>query len=326
LFPSGRTTVTFIGTAVIDQISTVDDLPGPNETVVVTSACQAFGGRGAGPAATYGALGGKAVLVTTVGTDFISSGFEHFLLASGVNMEAIAREASDVCFSTNTYISARTREAFAFFEPRVLETVVHENTEKAIRTAEAMYVAGFYSHDTLRLAAEVGESGTPLATGLCGGIVPYVSDDLLNALVRSSCIVAFNEEEWTLIRRRLDLRKLPDLFELSPNLECIYHTRGSNPGVGCLREGTRFEITVRRVEQTKSTIGAGDTFMAGVLYGRTLGLDFAKSARVGSLLASLNVENSLGATFTPVQSAELKITLDSLLRADETTWSETGFG
>jgi sugar/nucleoside kinase (ribokinase family) len=81
-----------------------------------------------------------------------------------------------------------------------------------------------------------------------------------------------------------------------------------------LRDGIEFEIPIRKVAECVSTVGAGDTFMAGFLYGRMLGLDYVDSARTGSLLASMKVETSLGSTFPIKEKAALADRLSRLLR------------
>jgi sugar/nucleoside kinase (ribokinase family) len=315
MFPLGPATVTFIGTAVIDRVLEVEQLPGPNGTAVVTSERREFGGRGAGPAATYSALGGRAVLVSTVGSDFVSSGFEEFLQRSGVDIVPVRRESADVCCSTNTYIDSSSRDTLTFFEPRALGEEVPEAAMSVALSSDALYVAGYYSHDGLAFAAQAGRSGAPMALGLCNGIAPYVSDRLLRSLIGAASVIVFNDDEWEIIGGRLGIADESELLGMSDLLECIYHTRGARAGSGWLRGGGEFEIPVRAVEECKSTLGAGDTFMAGVLYGRLLGLDFVDSARVGSLLASLKVESSVGATFALDAVNALSQRLDSLLRA-----------
>jgi sugar/nucleoside kinase (ribokinase family) len=305
-----------MGTAVIDHLLEVAQLPDRNGTAVVTSEAVMFGGRGAGPAATYGALGGRPVLLSAVGKDFTSSGFEEFLQVSGVDLRFVAREYGDNCYSTNTYIEAASRDAFTFFQPRELGHTVSPDDITAVSSAEMLYIAGYNSHDALfRVSQAAISGGVPVALGLCNGIVPYVSDSLLRALIGSASLIAFNDDEWEIARERMQLLSETGLFELAPSLECIYHTRGPSVGRAYLRDGSEFQIPVRPVEKCVSTIGAGDTFMAGVLYGRFLGLDYVASATAGSLLASFNVETTLGATFLPTETSRLADRLIESLRA-----------
>lgn len=315
MFPTGPITVLFMGTTVIDRILEIEEFPAPNGMSVVTSCAEEFGGRAAAPAATYAALGGNARLLSVAGSDFASSGFEDFLVTSGVDVELVAREVSDECYMTNIYIEARNRETITYFEPRALGQSIPPESTDAISKADAMYIAGYHSHEGLQCAAEVTFAAkVPLAVGLCNGIVPYASRDLLRALIRSAHVLAFNDTEWHLLMQRLGIAREQEFFGMSPSLECIYHTRGAVRGSGFLRTGSEFEIPIRKVKQCVSTIGAGDTFMAGVLYGRSLGFDYIESARVGSLLASLKVETTMGSTFAYDKAAQLNEKLAVLLR------------
>jgi sugar/nucleoside kinase (ribokinase family) len=315
MFPTGPVTVIFMGTTVIDRILEIEEFPGPNGTAVVTSWAREFGGRAAAPAATYAALGGRARLLSAVGSDFTSSGFEDFLVASGVDIDLVAREVTDECYITNTYIEALSRETFTCFEPRALGHSISEVQIDTLSHADALYIAGYYSHDGLSSAAQaVFDSKVPLALGLCNGIVPYASRDLLRALIRCAHVISFNDAEWHIIMNRLAIASETELFDMAESLECIYHTRGASSGSGFLRIGVEFEIPVRRVKECVSTVGAGDTFMAGFLYGRRLGLDYVDSARTGSLLASIKVESSLGSTFALSDAALLEEKLTAVLR------------
>jgi len=315
MFPTGPVTVIFMGTTVIDRILEIEDFPVPNGTSVATSITNEFGGRAAAPAATYAALGGKARLLSVAGNNFSSSGFEDFLVDSGVDIDLVVREASDECYMTNTYIEARDRDTFTCFEPRALGQSVSEEGIDALSKADALYIAGYYSHEGLSRAAEASFAAqVPLALGLCNGIVPYASRDLLRALIRSAHVTSFNDTEWHLLMQRLAIGREPELFGMSDTLECIYHTRGADKGSGFLRTGAQFEIPIRKVQECVSTVGAGDTFMAGFLYGRMLGMDYVDAAHTGSLLASVKVESSLGSTFAHSQSVELRGKLIGLLQ------------
>ena len=313
MFPLGTAKVLFIGTAVIDRMMEVNSLPGPNGTTVICTEQKTFGGRGAGPAATYGSLGGQASLLAAVGSDFVTSGFEQFLRDSFVDLSLISRSTSDGCYSTNTYVDIHSRATMCFFEPRQLNEKISSETLSALSAAEALYVAGYYSHEGLACAANAGRSGMPMALSLCNGIVPFVSDELLTALVAAATIIAFNDEEWMIIKNRLNIADEGALFDMAEALECVYHTRGTEIGAGRLRSGSRFSIPVRTVKQCQSALGAGDSFMAGVLYGRLLRLDYVDAAIIGSLLASLKVENSIGATFPSGNVVNLREELTNLI-------------
>ena len=315
MFPLGPVTVTFMGTTVLDRILEIEEFPQPNDTSVVTSCTTEFGGRAAAPASTFAALGGRARLLSVVGNDFTSSGFEDYLIASGVNISLVIRETGDECYMTNTYIEARSRETFTYFEPRALGQSVSPEKVEALASAEALYIAGYYSHEGLSLAAEASLAAkVPVALGLCNGIVPYASRDLLRALIRSAHVASFNNSEWKTLIQKLGISHESQLFEIGEHLDCIYHTRGALTGSGFLRNGLEFEIPVREVEDCVSTVGAGDTFMAGFLYGRMLGMNYIDSARTGSLLASMKVETSLGSTFPIKEKAKLAEKLSLLLR------------
>ena len=67
------------------------------------------------------------------------------------------------------------------------------------------------------------------------------------------------------------------------------------------------------VETLSRELGIGLP-VAGVLYGRFLGLDYIASANAGALLASFNIETALGATFPPEETSGLADRLIESLR------------
>jgi len=316
LFSPGTPKVAFLGTAVIDRFFEVPHLPKPGDAAVISSSHLAYGGRGAGSAATFALLGGHAVLLSSVGEDFNSSGFEEFLIECGVDTTLVARETHDVCYSTNTYVESPTGEAYTFLEPRSLGKGSVPTTHlDAIRSADFLYVAGYYAHETIETCLDAAvSSGVATVVGLCNGLLPYVSDRLLKQLIESATVVSFNDLEWRLLRDRIGLGVADGLFELSSSLACIYHTRGSTRGIGYLRDAESFEIPVRPVSECRSTVGAGDTFLAAAIWARLVGCDYVMSARVGSTLASIKVETELGATIRLTQVPFMREELLPLLR------------
>lgn len=288
----------FLGTAVIDNMFEVQNLPVRGNAAVVASSYRAFGGRAAGAASTFGMLGGKAVLFSAVGNDFVESGFEQFLTHVGVDLAATTRSGDAPCYSTNTYVEIGTGEAYTFLHPTDLEETISEAQLDTLGTVDFLYVAGFYPHRPIERCLQFAAShGLRTAVNFCNGLVPYASDALLTALLQTTSIAFFNDDEWLALQSRIGLTSASDLFRYAPSLVCAFRTRGATAGQGHDRGGREWEIPVRPIEKLSSTVGAGDTFAASTLFGIASGLDFVTASHLGSLLATLKVEKSSGATF-----------------------------
>jgi sugar/nucleoside kinase (ribokinase family) len=66
-------------------------------------------------------------------------------------------------------------------------------------------------------------------------------------------------------------------------------TNGARGVLALTADGRRIEVPVEPVDAVVDTNGAGDAFMAGVVYGEILGLSIERSLRVGARVAALCV-------------------------------------
>jgi sugar/nucleoside kinase (ribokinase family) len=68
-------------------------------------------------------------------------------------------------------------------------------------------------------------------------------------------------------------------------------TRGARGAVALTGDGHWLEVPAEPVEAVVDTNGAGDAFLAGVVYGELLGLPIERSLRIGARVAALAVQS-----------------------------------
>ena len=97
-------------------------------------------------------------------------------------------------------------------------------------------------------------------------------------------IYVVNDYEWSLSLERSEW----DEDAIAERVGAIVVTRGAE-GSRVRRGDERVDVKAVQAESVVDPTGCGDAFRAGLLYGRSCGLDLVDACRVGSLLGSLKV-------------------------------------
>lgn len=84
-------TISVVGHAAIDLLFDVEHISCHNESYPIIDYREYFGGGAANIAVGIATLGGKGQLISAVGEDFGSSGYEEYLRSLGVDLSLISR-------------------------------------------------------------------------------------------------------------------------------------------------------------------------------------------------------------------------------------------
>jgi sugar/nucleoside kinase (ribokinase family) len=305
--------IAVLGTVVLDRIYGVSALPQPDDEGMVLSERLSYGGRGVVASMTMALLGFSPALLTSVGSDFASSGFEGFLRRSGVDIALLHRDDGDRCYATHIYGDAAGNN-YTFFHPRKLSLPFSFDHAEAIRASEYLYVAinEAVEFDT-RCIATAAASDVRIIGNMCNAILSSYGDDFVTRLVDSAEVLSCNAVEWESLRARLHLSHPRDLFASSRALRCVYVTDGGRPGHGHL-PGSSFEIRIRQPVRIGTTAGAGDTFLASVTCGLANDLDYDEAAQLASELASIKTEGG-EPTLQPAELERNRAEVDRIVRS-----------
>lgn len=128
-------------------------------------------------------------------------------------------------------------------------------------------------------------------------------DDRLIKILREAHIIFTNEVEARAIEKKFGMEKITELFETG-SAKIIVTTLGSRGSLlyhrkedGALRED--FVEATRVLKEDIDTIGAGDGFVAGFLYGYLRGEEIMTCARYGSTVSSFVIEKEGSTTNLP---------------------------
>lgn len=140
---------------------------------------------------------------------------------------------------------------------------------------------------------------------------PFIDQERIIALLDGTEIVKVNEEEYALLRQWLELDATPEhgfrqLHERFGTQHLIL-TLGSKGALWITTADTIRSKTFKI--KVKDTVGAGDSFLAGMLYGIYKGLDkqeaIDRAAALGALVASKEGANPI------ISAAELNAFIDA---------------
>jgi len=266
--------ISVVGHTALDYIVNVEKIAGKNESSPVIDYEEYPGGGAANIAVAIARLGGKSQLISPVGMDFESSGYEKLLTEARVDLSRLYRlkdqKISKAFIFTDreghqaTYFYWGASSKFKDLEPEPVD-FVHLATADSIYNSKIAQIAGFVSFDP----------GQDLVT--------YSKENLELILAHADILFANRHE----IRRVLEITG-KSFSELKAAIDIIVVTYDA--------EGSRVYtdeeeliipvIPVRAVDPT----GAGDAYRAGFLLAFTRGYSLSTCGKIGSTVASFVVE------------------------------------
>jgi sugar/nucleoside kinase (ribokinase family) len=258
-------------------------------------AIETSGGSAGNTAAGLAGLGGRAAYFGKVAKDQLGDVYRHDIRAQGVAFDTaplgdFPPTARSMIFVTpdgersmNTYLGASTE-----LGPEDVE-------EDKAKAAKVTYFEGYLwdpprAKEAIRLCAAMAHEGgrevsMTLSDPFC---VDRFRDEFLD-LMRSGTvdIVFANEHEVKSLYQTSSLDAALGAFRNDCKLGIV--TRGGDGSV-VVQGSTTVDVEPMTVREVVDTTGAGDLYAAGFLYGYTHGLDLGHCGRLGSLAASLVIQ------------------------------------
>jgi ribokinase len=267
-------TISIVGHTALDYIVDVEKIVGKNESSPVIDYEEYPGGGAANTAAAIAKLGGKSQLISPVGTDFASSGYEKILTDLHVDLSRLYRLENqkiskafiftDMEGNQTTYFYWGASSKFKELEPEPVD-FVHIATADCVYNAKIAQVANFVSFDP----------GQDLVT--------YSKENLETILSHTDILFANRHE----IQRVMEMTE-KDFSELKSLIDIIVVTYDSK-GSRIYTDEEEFSIPVVSVKVVDPT-GAGDAYRAGFLLALTRGYSLSTCGEIGSTVASFAVQ------------------------------------
>jgi len=261
--PVSSPSVLFIGRATLDVVYSLDRFPSQDTKVFAHAMHAAPGGPATNAAITHALLGGRAQLMTAIGSGPWASPVRSELERLGIGLIDLATGTSYQAPLTTILVN-KAEATRTIVNPPASDVALMrpEVWEPTWGTPPALVLTdGFHLPETLPLLRALKTAGVPIC--LDGGSWKSGTDELANLLSVAIC-----SERFALPRSPLDAEAAIAWFR-DRGVPHIAITRGSRPILVCDRDH-RFEINIAPVDAVDTT-GAGD-----VLHGAFC-FEFAKT-------------------------------------------------
>ena len=253
-----------------------------------------FGGTAANIAYNLALLGGEPAVLATVGRD----GDEYVERLRGFGVDVGALRRLDEHWTAQCFITTDLADnQIIAFHPGAM-TEAH-----AVRVPEALpgaygIVAPNGKQAMIEHARQFAEAGVPWIFDPGQGL-PMFDGDELRALIGQATAVAVNDYESAMLTQRTGW----DEARIAEQVEALIVTRGAEGSV-VWQNGRQHAVAAAAITAAADPTGCGDAYRGGLLYGLSRGLDWVASARIGSVLGAIKIEQP-GAQNHRVEASEV---------------------
>lgn len=150
----------------------------------------------------------------------------------------------------------------------------------------------------------IRESGTPLVLSMRKD-PNALPQEKLGQLLDLSTVIFANETETAYLQEAFGLKSICDLFE-NGRLQILVETLGAEGSRVYYKSGARIEVTQAGVVRPQcaepETVGAGDGYVCGFMYGLVHGHDVHTCALLGATVSSFVLEKEGSITNLPTEA------------------------
>ncbi|MFN2495343.1 MAG: PfkB family carbohydrate kinase [Pseudonocardiaceae bacterium] len=272
----------FVGLTTLDLVQRVERAPGANDKVRASRADLASGGPAANAAVTFGALGGRAVLVSALGPGPVARLVADDLGRHGVSVtDCWPSGGHDLSISATTVLEGTGERSVVSYNSAGVEAVVPPELGALVADADVVLIDGH--HPELGLAAAHRAQQAGIAVVLDCGSEKVVFTDLIPLAAAAVC-----SAEFTVAGAAGFDEVSAALLDAGTGLVAM--TDGGQP----VRWRTRHTAGTVEVPPTtaRDTLGAGDVLHGAFARAWAAGVrDPERSLRFATAVATVRVEH-----------------------------------
>ena len=243
-----------------------------------------FGGCSGNIAYNLQMIGGKPLIMATVGDDYqpYASRLRDLQLAQNH-----VRQVNGA-FTAQAFITTDLADnQITAFHPGAMN-FSHQNHVADAKDVNLGIVAPDGRDGMVQHAREFHEAGIPFVFDPGQGLPMFTGEELLD-FVHKADYVAVNDYEGQLLCERTGR----SLEALAKSVKGLIVTRGAEGSV-IYADGQQVEVPSVKPETLVDPTGCGDAYRAGLLYGITHGMDWRSAGQLGSLLGALKISQRGG--------------------------------
>ncbi|PZS39318.1 MAG: kinase [Pseudonocardiales bacterium] len=280
----------FVGLATLDVVQRVGQWPGVNEKVVAQRSDIAAGGPAAVAAVTFGALGGRSVLLSALGPGPVARLAAAELDRAGVHVVDAWAAGPDLSISAITVLDDTGQRSVVSRNAEDLTAVVPDDLPALVGDTDIVLIDGHHPELAVAAARVAAAVGIPVVLD-CGSPKPVYAElvPLADAVVCSAGFVT-DPDRSDPDRSDPDRSDAAAAALLADGARLVAMTAGAAP----VRWWTRQDsgaLMVPRVA-VRDTLGAGDVLHGAVAFARARGVtDPQRSLSFGIAVASLRVQH-----------------------------------
>ncbi|MHA1368911.1 MAG: carbohydrate kinase family protein [Promethearchaeota archaeon] len=244
-----------------------------------------FGGTAGNIAYNMAQLGGRPIVVATVGPDFKNMKYEKHLKSSGVDIRVnyIDDESTACCYIFND----NSNNQITVFHSGALNAASRINLKEVLTEDDGVDISINAPNNIdamLRFSRDLKDLSIReiFDPGQVSGILKR---EQLEEILDNAFAFISNEHEIQLIEKRFGI----NVLDYRDELDWIIMTRGAEGSIIYQKDKTT-KLPIARADVVKDPTGAGDAFRGGLLYGLTRGLNVIEAARIGAVMGSIAIE------------------------------------
>jgi len=267
-----------------------------------------YGGNGLNVAVYLAKLGMTAMPIIRGGTDYEAQGYPKFLAENGVSSKAISiinEDATPVCYMAED----DNNDHMTFFYPGSMDgkyapesydDAYFEQTDWAVMTVAS-------KADNQAFLNSVKKHKLPMAFVMRPDPNAF-PPEFLDKVLHEAKLVFMNEMEQGYIKKILGYEPAEELLK-NGKADAVIVTHGPK---GCIifsmdtGEIRSCSVPATKPDEVVDTTGAGDSFLAGFLYGVVNGRSFTDAAKFGATVSSFIIEAPGCLTNVPTEQQMLE--------------------
>ena len=263
-----------------------------NVSFLVPEMRREYGGCAGNIAYNLNLLGGKPLIMASVGQD--SAPYLQRMETLGLSSKHVREIATS--FTAQAFITTDLDDnQITAFHPGAMN-FSHENHISGASDVSLGIISPDGRDGMLQHATEFHAAGIPFVFDPGQGLPMFDGADLLRFLdLADYCTV--NDYEAKLLTERTG----KSLAELATKVRALIVTLGGE-GSHIYADGTRIEIPSVKPTALVDPTGCGDAYRAGLLYGISEGWDWLKTGRLASLLGSIKIAARGGQNHAPTKT------------------------
>ncbi len=263
-----------------------------NVAFLVPDMRREFGGTAGNIAYNLNLLGGKPMIMATVGDDFVT--YASWLDENGLDMSHIRRISGS--YTAQAFITTDTDDnQITAFHPGAMN-FAHENKVTDATEAKLGIIAPDGRDGMLQHARDFHASGIPFLFDPGQGLPMFSGEELLY-FIGLADYMALNDYEAQLAQEKTGLT----IAEMAMRVKALVITLGAR-GSMIYTNGQCLEIPCVEADDIIDPTGCGDAYRAGLLFGMARGWDWQTSGQLAAVMGAIKIASRGGQNHKPTRA------------------------